>query len=176
MKNTDNPRRLDKQVLVDDITSEVLAKVHRKNVRISPYKKGLNRSTDLALKVLKDPSDRNIRSWASQALSASIGPRALNLSDKSVNDIRGVALMLVEIAEYTPQQINAILKDAATYSANKADDQLNTLITGLHSMEDKKKISTKQITHDKIGNPLIIDMNSNSEDFQKPVDTRKGLI
>lgn len=176
MKPISNQKRSDKQSLIEDISAEVLARVHRRSVRVSPYKKSLNRSSDLAMKVLKTPTDRVIKAWASQSLSASLGSRALNLSDKTLNDIRGVALMLVEIAEYTPQQINTLLKDAATYSANQADDQLQKLMSNLHSAEDKKKISVKQITHDKIGNPLTLDMNSNSENFQKPVDTRKGLI
>lgn len=169
-------QKSDKLAWISEVTTEVLARVHRRSVRVSPYKKNMNKTASLAMKVLKDPSDTVIRQWASHALSAQLGSRALNLTDKNVNDIRGVALLLTEIAEYSPQQISVFLSDAATYSANNADDQLQKLIAGLNSAEDKKKISTKQMTHDRIGNPLLLDMNSNSENFQKPIDTRRGLI
>jgi hypothetical protein len=165
----------DKLAWIQDVVDIVVASTRRRSTHVSPYKKTLNKDSALAMKVLKTPTDEVIRKWASVALTGTLGSKALGLSDKNINDIRGVALILVEIAEYPPHRIAVVLKDAATYSVNNADAQLQELMSSLQSTEDKKKISTHQMTHDRIGNALIIDMNSNSENFQKPIDTRRGF-
>ena len=162
------------QEVVDEVT-EVVAKGGRRRNHVSPYKKALNQANIATQKIITDPSDVNIRAWASKVLVKNLGIKALKLTDANVNDIRSAALLMTDISVYTPEQVNLRLVEAAKYSVNNATDQMATLITKLKMDAQKEKMSTQQMIHERIGNQLLLDMNNDSETHQKSVDTRRGM-
>lgn len=160
--------------IISSVVSEVIAATKKKSIRVTPYKKAFNQANNAALRVVNDPSDANIRSWAGKILVKKIGARALKLTPADINEVRTVALLLKDIDLYSAQQQSDFLIEAGKYSANNAQDQMQKLVSKLKTASDKEQLSTEQMSNDRIGNALLMNQDKETS-VPEYVNTNKGF-
>lgn len=153
---------MDSKNLIESVMLEVTAKARRR-ANVSPYKKAYNQNNMMAMKIVSDPSDSNIRMWSSKILAKMIGPRALKLTDADINEIRTVALLLRDINTYTPQQQSNFLIDSGRFSADNDQVQMQKLIAVLKTASDKEQLSKHQLVKDRIGSLNLIEPDKGTD-------------
>lgn len=169
-----DPKQTSRSAIVASVIHEVVAVAKRKANRVSPYKKAFNQANNAALRVVNDPSDANIRTWAGKILAKSIGARALKLTPADINEIRTIALLLKDIDLYSAQQQSDFLIEAGKYSANNAQDKMQKLVSTLKTASDKEQLSTEQMSNNKIGNSLLLNQDKETS-IPEFVNTNKGF-
>jgi hypothetical protein len=135
------------------------------------------RDPDIAesLKVIQNPSIKNITNWIHRVLSKQAILETVELDPALLKQIRVFAKLLSEITTYEDSAKSDSLVEAGKYIFTQSYDELVELKKKLESEADRSKLSDAQQTTDRIGRSLMLDKSTRSGMDKKSVNNRRYL-
>ena len=128
-----------------------------------------------SMKVIQDPSIKNIVNWIHRVLSKQASLETTELDPKLLKQIRVFAKLLSQITTYTNDQLSDFLVEAGKYIFTGAYDELVELKKKLESEADRSRLSDAQQTTNRIGRGLMLDRSTRSGMDKKPVNNRRYI-
>lgn len=163
-------------LIVTETQQAIARGARRHSTHKSPYKKALNQEDATSLRVISAPSDKNILAWAEKVLLHRTGITASRLSEDNVMDeIRYTAKHLHNTKVFKSYEMTNFLIDTVKFALNHADEQLKLLRKTIHTAEEKSKLSSNQMTHNRIGTQQSL-RDSLRPDIQKKQINTTGVV
>lgn len=163
---------MDKASIISSIvteTQQAIARGRHNSASKSPYKKSLSKVHAPSLKLVMNPTDKNILAWAEKVLLHKAGIPTSVFDDSVFAELRTTAKHLKNTKVYKAYQITDFLVDTVKFTLNHADEQLELLRKAISSAEEKSKLSNGQMTHNRIG------VQQSMHDSLKPDNVKKQI-